>query len=325
MGGRPLYYILMNDGFFDLQVNGYAGTDFNQEDLSADALHAACQRLTDDGVSGILATVITEESGTMARRLKRLADLRSRDPLAQRIIAGIHIEGPFLNPAPGYRGAHPEDAIRPADPEIMQRLLDAACGLTRLVTLAPECDPALRVTRLLAEQGIVVAAGHTDASLDTLDAAIDAGLSLFTHVGNGCPMTMNRHDNIIQRALSRSDRLRLCFIADGVHIPFFALTNYLKIAGMSRAIIVTDAIAAAGLGPGRYRLSRWEVIVGEDGAARAPDNAHLVGSAVTMPQSAENLKEKFGLSDSEIAALTCHNPRSALLGSRVSPHTDTAL
>ena len=265
------------NGFFDLQVNGYVGVDFNQDDLTADALHRAWSASRGRRRSGILATIITEDAEIMARRLHRLATLREADALAQSMIAGFHIEGPFLNPAPGYRGAHPEDAIRLASVEIMARLLDAAAGLTRLVTLAPECDADFRVTRLLSDRGIVVAAGHCDPSLETLDAAIDAGLTLFTHLGNGCPMVMHRHDNIIQRALSRSDRLTLCFIADGAHIPFFALKNYLLLAGLTRAIIVTDAMAAAGLGPGRYKLGRWEVLVGDDGAARAPDGSHLIG------------------------------------------------
>ena len=188
--------------FFDLQVNGYAGIDFNQDGLTGEDLHAVCARLASDGVTGILATIITERLDKMERRLRDLCALREQDPLARRMIAGFHIEGPFLNETPGYRGAHPPDAIRPADMGAMDRLLDAAGGLARLVTLAPERDAGLRVTRMLAGRGIAVAAGHCDPSLDELRGAIDAGLTLFTHLGNGCPMQMHRHDNIIQRALS---------------------------------------------------------------------------------------------------------------------------
>ena len=111
----------------------------------------------------------------------------------------------------------------------MARLLDAA-GDSSDVTLAPERDNGFAVTRMLAGRGIIVSAGHTDATLEELRGAVDAGLSMFTHVGNGCPMHMNRHDNIVQRALSLSDRLWLCFIADGAHVPFVALGNYLRLA-----------------------------------------------------------------------------------------------
>jgi N-acetylglucosamine-6-phosphate deacetylase len=287
-------------GYVDLQVNGYAGVDFNADDLNAESLHRACARLEQDGVAAILATVITDEVELMGRRMGRLAQLRGRDPLAARMIAGIHVEGPFISPVDGYRGAHPADAVRPVDLEIAQRLLEAGQGLVRLVTLAPEQDAGQRLTRMLAGQGVLVAAGHSNGSLDELRGAIDAGLSLFTHLGNGCPMTMHRHDNIIQRVLSLSDRLWITFIADGVHIPFFALGNYLRAAGgAARCVVVTDAMSAAGLGPGEYRIGRWEVSVGEDLAAWAPDRSHLVGSAGTMARSDGNLRDALGLGAEE--------------------------
>jgi N-acetylglucosamine-6-phosphate deacetylase len=298
--------------FFDLQVNGYAGVDFNQDELDADQLRRACERLEGDGVAGLLATIITDDLAAMGRRLSRLAKLREADPLAKRLIAGVHIEGPFLNGKDGYRGAHPLDAIRPADVDSMARLLEAAHGLARVVTLAPECDPGLAVTRFLASRGILVSAGHTDATLDELRRSIDAGLSMFTHVGNGCPMLMNRHDNIIQRALSLAEQLWLCFIADGAHVPFAALRNYLKLAHEDRAIVVTDAIAPAGLGPGRYKFGRWDLQIGEDMVARAPDRSHLVGSGITMKQNAENLRHGVGLPEAIVRKLTLENPRIAI-------------
>jgi N-acetylglucosamine-6-phosphate deacetylase len=298
--------------FFDLQVNGYAGVDFNQDGLKADDLHRACERLDADGVGGFLATVITDDLEAMCRRLSTLATLRERDPLAQRLIAGLHIEGPFLNEMDGYRGAHPRDAIRPAGLDTMMRLLDAAAGLARVVTLAPERDDGFAVTRMLATRGIVASAGHTDATLDELRGAIDAGLSMFTHVGNGCPMHMHRHDNIVQRALSLADRLWLCFIADGAHVPFVALGNYLRVAGLDRAVIVSDAIAPAGLGPGHYTFGRWDIVVDDDMVPRAPDRSHFVGSGITMRQSADNLRQALKLSDATVRRLTDDNPRSVI-------------
>lgn len=129
---------------------------------------------------------------------------------------------------------------------------------------------------------------------------------------NGCPTQLSRHDNIIQRVLSQADRLWLCFIADGVHVPFFALRNYLKTAGIDRCIVVSDAMAAAGLGPGRYNLSRWSVTVDQDLAAWAPDRSHLVGSAITLRQSFANLTGPVGLSEANAVGLTSTNPRLAI-------------
>ena len=297
---------------FDLQVNGYAGVDFNQDSLNADDLHKACSQVESHGVREILATIITDSIDAMRRRLKKLVKLRENDALVKRIILGFHIEGPFINEEPGYRGAHPLDAVHPANIDEMRCLLEAAEGLTRLVTLAPERDPNLAVTKMLVQQGVTVSAGHCNPTGDQLRRAVDAGLSMFTHLGNGCPTQLARHNNIIQRALSLSGELFLCFIADGVHVPFFALRNYLRIAGLDRCIIVSDAMAAAGLGPGRYRLSRWEVEVGNDFAAWAPDRSHLVGSAITLPQSVTNLIEHVGLLESEAMRLATLNPRRAV-------------
>lgn len=302
----------MNFRFFDLQVNGYAGVDFNAETLSPDELHRACLALRRDGVSGILATIITEHLDGMEARLRRLVQLREADPLAREIIVGLHIEGPFLNEMAGFRGAHARDAIVPASLDAARRLWEASGGLLRLFTLAPERDEGAHVTRWLCERGVRVAAGHCDASLDELKRACDAGLSLFTHVGNGCPLQLNRHDNIVQRALSLRDRLWLCFIVDGAHVPFFALGNYLRAASLERCIVVTDAIAPASLGPGNYTLGRWQLAIGADMVARAPDGSHLVGAAITMAQSAANLREHLGLSSAQIALLCETNPRRAL-------------
>lgn len=301
-------------GFFDLQVNGYGGVDFNSNSITDNDLHTACEKLRADGVDGILATVITDDLDSMCRQLRALSGMRERDALARELIAGFHVEGPFLNETPGYRGAHPAGHIVPATVEAMQKLLDAGQGLVKLVTLAPERDPEFRVIRMLARQGIIASAGHTDASLEILTRAIDAGLSMFTHLGNGCPMLLPRHDNIIQRALSLSDRLWLTFIADGAHVAWPALRNYLRAAGLEKCIIVTDAISAAGLGPGRYTLGPWDLVIGPDRVARAPDGSHLVGSAGTMPLSRQNLMEHAGLSEAEAYLLTIQNPRKAFYG-----------
>jgi N-acetylglucosamine-6-phosphate deacetylase len=299
-------------GYCDLQVNGYGGVDFNSDALTGEALHSACERLDADGVGAFLATVITDDLDAMCRRLARLARLREADSLARRLIAGVHIEGPFISPTDGFRGAHPAGGVIAADVDAMQQLLDAAAGLTRIVTLAPERDPGQRVTRLLTGTGIVVSAGHTDASLDELRAGIDAGLRMFTHVGNGCPMYLHRHDNIVQRALSLSRELWLSFIADGAHVPPPALGNYLRLAGYERCVVVSDAIAPAGLGPGRYTLGRQTVVVGDDMVPRAADASHFVGSAVTMAQSAAYLGATLGLPPETVQQLTTTNPRAVL-------------
>ena len=296
----------------DIQVNGYAGTDFNRDGLTAEALHHACKCLREDGCDQILATFITDTIDNLESRIRRLVELRDKDPLAQQVIAGVHIEGPFINAEKGYVGAHPPQCVKPANIDDSKRLLDAGNGLVRLVTLAPECDDGFKTTSYLAGQGITVSGGHCNPSLETLAAAADSGLTMFTHVGNGCPMIMHRHDNIIQRVLSLRDKIWLCFIPDGVHIPFFALRNYLQAAGLERSIFVTDAISAARLGPGRYTLAGWDILIGDDLVARSPDGSHFVGSTVTIPRILNNARSELGLGESQTARLLDSNPRAAL-------------
>jgi N-acetylglucosamine-6-phosphate deacetylase len=248
----------------------------------------------------------------LERRIRTLVELREKDALAQKMITGIHIEGPFINPIKGYVGAHPPHAVKPANVDDAKRLFEAAGGLARLVTLAPEHDEGCKTTAWLASQRVVVSAGHCDPSLDQLRAACDAGLSMFTHVGNGCPIQMHRHDNIIQRALSLHDRLWLCFIPDGVHVPFFVLKNWLRSTGLDRVIFVTDAISAARLGPGRYTLAGWDILIGEDLVARSPDGSHFVGSTVTVPRIKANALHDLGMTEAELARVLDENPQKAM-------------
>ncbi len=294
----------------DLQINGYAGTDFNSP-CSADEINRACELLAQDNVGGILATVITADIPIMMQRLEIVAQARNENALTRKMIVGIHIEGPFISNEPGYVGAHNPKLTMPASVDVMKRLHEAASGITRLVTLAPENDPQGELTQWLVDQNIIVAAGHTNASREQIAASIDSGLSMFTHLGNGCPMKMHRHDNIIQRALCFSEKLWCCFIADGVHVDFFALKNYLKIAGINRSIIVTDAISAARLGPGNYRLGDWEIAVGDDLIAMSPDRSHFIGSTMTIPRTIENLQQ-IGFCTDEVNQLISTNPRIAL-------------
>ena len=299
-------------GSFDIQVNGYAGADFCSRDLTLDQCRRACDELAADGTAGILATVITDSIEGIAAKLARLVSFRAQDPLIARMIAGFHVEGPFLSRKPGCPGAHDPSKIIPATTDDAKRLVDAADGLLRLVTLAPECDAGLATTRYLAGQGVTVSAGHCDPSLDELTAAIDAGLSMVTHLGNGCALDLPRHDNFIQRALFLRERLWICFIPDGVHIPFFALANYLALAGVERTIMVTDAIVAAKLPPGRYASAGGEVVVDAAGTARRPGAGNLAGSTVSMRQVCENLARHLGLDTASIARLTATNPRRAV-------------
>jgi N-acetylglucosamine-6-phosphate deacetylase len=296
----------------DLQLNGYKGVDFNADDLSAADLARACATVRAEGGGRMLATVITDRLERMEARIARLAELHAADDAVRDVVAGIHVEGPFISPLPGFVGAHPPAHVIPASVEAAGRLVDAGRGLVRLVTLAPERDEGLATVRWLAARGILVSAGHCDPSLDDLARAVDAGLAAFTHLGNGCPLMLHRHDNIIQRVLA-TDALRwVMVIADGVHLPPSVLGTIIRRVGLDRAIAVTDATAAAGMGPGRYRLAGQDVLVDEAGAAWAADRSHLVGSTATMADVRRVLAADEGLPADAVARLTAINPARAL-------------
>ncbi len=298
--------------FYDLQINGYAGADFNSDSLTEESLHHACLALKDDGVEHILATVITDSIDSMCRKINRINKIRHLDPVCEKMISGFHIEGPYLNESAGYIGAHPSNYTKLSNIDDTQRLLESAQGLTKLVTLAPERDPNYQVTAMLKESGITVSAGHCNPTRDEIAGAIDNGLTMFTHLGNGCPRLLERHDNIIQRILEISDSIWISFIADGIHIPFPVLNNYLKIIPTERAIAVTDAISAARMKPGQYTLGKWDLVIEEDGVAMSPDRSHLVGSTLTAPKIIDNLKNKLNLNGSQIKEIIHTNPRAAI-------------
>jgi N-acetylglucosamine-6-phosphate deacetylase len=298
---------------FDLQINGWNGVDFNSDDLSGEQLHRVCEELAQRGITQFLATLITDDLAKLLQRLKRLVALIQADPFASQLVAGIHLEGPFLNPEPGFIGAHRVDAVLPASPVVAAQLFDAAAGKLRLVTLAPEMDTGLETTRWFADHGVRIAAGHCNPSLQTLQAAIDAGLTLFTHLGNACPATLPRHDNIIQRVLNLSDRLFVTFIADSHHVPLYALSNYLRLVGPDRAILVSDVTAAGGRGPGSFMLNGRVMRIDDQGVARLADQSGLLaGSTCLLDSALKLLQTELRLSPDLLNRLTWTNPRKAL-------------
>lgn len=301
--------------YVDLQVNGLAGIDFNSLDLSDAAWNKACRALYRDATARFLPTLITDSIEALDHKIDRLGKLLEMQPeTGQSIAEGIHLEGPFLSPLPGYIGAHPQRHARPADLDLIKRWQDLSQGTIRMVTLAPEQDPSGRCVRWLADQGILVAAGHTDATLDELKRAIDNGLTIFTHLGNACPMQVNRHDNIIQRALSLRDQLRFTLIADGHHLPYWLLRSWVEAIGADRVAFISDAISAASLSPGMHRLGDQTVAVGNDGVPRSEDGTHFVGSGMTLGMMHRQMKEHHVFTAETLQSLLVDNANHWLPG-----------
>lgn len=268
-------------GLVDIQVNGFAGIDFNSPRTSEDDVHRAFEALRATGVTRALPTLVTgpfDRFATCARRI-----LETSDPL----VAGIHMEGPYISPIDGPRGAHPREHVAPASRDDFERRQEAAGGRIALVTLAPEVPGALDLVEHLAEAGIRVAIGHSDAPPDVIRSAIAAGATLSTHLGNGCAAMLPRHHNVIWEQLA-ADELWSSLIVDGHHLPPVLVKVFMRAKPRRRTIIVTDAIAAAGCPPGRYLLGDVEVDLSESGRVSLVGTPYLAGSAATLPESIGN-------------------------------------
>ncbi len=296
---------------FDLQVNGFAGVDF-QRPVSPQALHAACLALRSCGMERILATLITDSQEALETKFRALEECRRQDPLARECIVGYHLEGPFLSAEPGYRGAHAPQWMRDPDWDVFASLQAAAQGAIRLVTLAPERAGSAAFIQKAVRSGVRISLGHTNASNDEISAAIAAGATLCTHLGNGCPEMLPRHENIIQRLLAR-DELTACFIPDGIHLPPHVLRNLIRAKPPDKVILTTDAMSAAGAAPGRYTLGALELEVGADAVVRLPGAAHFAGSALRLDHGVANAASWLQLSLEEAAKFASSVP-AVLLG-----------
>lgn len=266
-------------GLVDLQVNGFAGLDLNGGDLSADTVVQLTRKLWSVGVTTFLPTLVTADEATIEASLRTIATAIADDPAVARAVAGVHLEGPFISPEDGPRGAHPTAYVRAPDWELFERWQAAAEGRIRVVTLAPEWPGALEFIARCRDWGVIAAIGHTAAMPEEIRAAVAAGASLSTHLGNGAHATLPRHPNYLWEQLA-ADELWASVIADGFHLPDSVLKVILRVKG-DNALLVSDAVALAGLPPGEYASPIGErvVLTPEGRLHLAADPRLLAGSA----------------------------------------------
>lgn len=302
---------LTTPGLIDLQVNGFAGIDFNDSALTAAAMDQALEAMARTGVTACLPTLITAPENVLAERLRALDDAVANSRLGPLMVPGFHLEGPFLNPAPGFAGCHPPSAMVPPDPALLERLTTGLRRPVLLLTLAPEREGALAVIRWAVARGMLVAIGHSDASADDVRAAADAGACLSTHLGNALPQPRHKFANPLMAQLAE-DRLSASLIADGIHVPPDAIKVMLRAKGAERTILVTDATAAAATPPGLYGFAGMAIEHAADGSVRSPGTPMLAGSALCLDQAVRNIVAWNLLSESGAIALASDNPRRLL-------------
>jgi N-acetylglucosamine-6-phosphate deacetylase len=288
-------------GFFDLQVNGFAGVDFNDPTVSHEQVSFAIARIRVTGVTRLLPTLITSSFENFARCARTVA--RINDPA----IAGIHMEGPYISGMKGPRGAHSQEHVRSASIDDFGRRQEAAGGRIVLVTLAPEVDGVIKLIEHLVASGIRVAIGHSDGTPKQIRDAIKAGATLGTHLGNGCADVLPRHPNLVWEQLA-ADELMASLIVDGHHLPSATVKAMIRAKTASRIILVTDAIAAAGQPPGVYKLAGREVTLTAEGRVRESLGGGLAGAALTMDQAVGNAVRFAGISIEEVLPMASTQP-----------------
>ena len=288
-------------GFVDLQVNGFAGVDFNTPGATAEDVGRALAAMRAGGVTRCLPTLITSSVERFRDCVRAVID--ADDPS----VAGIHLEGPYISPADGPRGAHPKAHCCSASRDDFDRRQEAAGGRIVLVTLAPEVPGALALIAHLASAGVRVAIGHTDASPGHIRDAVSAGATLSTHLGNGCAAMLPRHPNVIWEQLA-ADALSASVIADGHHLPPPVVKAIARVKGPAGTILVTDAMAAAGCPAGHYRIGDVDVEVGADRRVSLRGTPFLAGSALTMAEAVANMVRFAGVPLTDALAMASTVP-----------------
>jgi N-acetylglucosamine-6-phosphate deacetylase len=287
----PAIDTFLAPGFVDLQVNGFAGVDYNDPGISTEQIAASIRALFTTGVTKFFPTVVTgsEERITEALRnmVTSLRELDSNDQPESHAFAGFHVEGPHLSPEDGPRGAHPLEHIRPPDIAEFHRWQKAADGLVKLITISPEWPEMPAYVSEIVRSGVVASVGHTKASPEQIQACVYAGARMSTHLGNAAHATLHKTQNYIWDQLA-NDRLTASFVVDGIHLPPHFIRASMRAKGLDNCVLVTDAVAPALCQPGMYKLGQIEVELKANGSVVLRGGNRLAGSALRMDAAIGN-------------------------------------
>lgn len=301
-------------GLIDLQVNGFAGVDYNDPASSHEAIAESIRAQFRTGVTRLFPTIITGPEQRITAALRNLVAAKSefaRNGMPEaHAIEAFHVEGPHISPETGPRGAHPQEHVRPPDIEEFKRWQEAAGGGIRLVTLSAEWDDAPAYIQALTRAGVVASIGHTRAADTQIQAAVDAGASMSTHLGNGAHSVLPKTENYIWEQLAQ-DRLAASFILDGIHIPASFFRSAVRAKGVERSILVTDAVMPALCKPGFYRLGEVEVELRSNDSVVLRGQQRLAGSALRLDRAIGNSIRLGEITLRDALAMATVNPARA--------------
>jgi len=296
-------------GLIDSQVNGYAGISFSFAggELTREGVREATKALWKKGVTSYLPTLTTNSHELLVRNFEILAGAIDDEALLGSI-PGFHLEGPYINPEDGYRGAHPRQHVRKPDWDEFMAFRQASGDHILTVTLAPEMEGALDFTRSCTAEGMVVALGHHNASTWIIDQAVANGAKISTHLGNGCANMINRHVNPIWPQLA-NDQLSISIICDGFHLLPEEIRVFYGIKGPERTILISDVTSYAALPPGEYQTPDGETIeLTPGGMLRYPAQNVLYGSASAISKGVVHIMKVTGCSLADAIRMASTNP-----------------
>jgi N-acetylglucosamine-6-phosphate deacetylase len=310
---RPLETVdhFVAPGLIDLQVNGFAGVDYNDPGVKPELIAESINRMFSTGVTRFFPTIITASREHMLGALRNMAkakeEFERHSMPAGHAIEAFHVEGPHISAENGPRGAHPVEHVRPPDVEEFKRWQDAAQGHIRLVTVSPEWEETPHYVSEISRAGVVASIGHTKATSHQIHAATSAGATMSTHLGNAAHPSLPKTQNYIWDQLGE-DRLTASFIADGIHIPDPFLRSAIRAKGVDRSVLVTDAVMPAMCEPGYYSLGQVDVQLHADGSVTLRGGMRLAGSGLRMDRAVGNTVRMARVSLLQAVAMATTNP-----------------
>ena len=296
-------------GFFDNQVNGFAGVSFSfgGSDLTIEGVEKATHELWKKGVTTYLPTLTTNSQEVLVTNFAVLAEAMERESI-RGSIPGFHLEGPYINPEDGYRGAHPRRFVRLPDWNEFMEMVKAADNHILQVTVAPEMEGVQDFIQKCSAKGITVAVGHHNANKEQLDQAVLNGAKISTHLGNGCANMINRHRNPLWPQLASED-LMISIICDGFHLLPEEIKTFYAVKGPEKTIITSDVTSYAALEPGEYKTQTGETIeLTDDGMLQYPAQNVLYGSASPITKGVGHIMEVTGCTLADAVQMASTNP-----------------
>lgn len=285
----PSGELFIGPGLIDLQINGFNGVDFNTFPIEESDFVKAIEALAKEGVTSFFPTVITNSEESIIALLENIDQLCKKNAVIDAFVSGVHLEGPFISPEEGARGAHDRAYIKAPDWELFEKFQNASGHRIKIITISSEWDNATGFIKKCVKEDVIVALGHTLASPEQVKSATLAGASMSTHLGNGVPLSLPRNSNVIFEQLA-NDELTASLIADGYHLPESFLKTVLK-TKINRTVLVSDSTMFAGMASGVYNSHIGGKVLLEEGGRLSTynNNKILAGSAVSLLDCVTNL------------------------------------